>query len=91
VDDIAPFVITGRFDVATSAASWTKAYVGMHTVEYSGLYCRRAICGDWTLMRHSGGFWTWPESQAEREHAVEEAEIEEPVVTEPSRQGEVVR
>jgi hypothetical protein len=49
VDDIATFVITGRFDVVTTAACWTKAYVGMHTVEYSGLYCRRAICGDWTL------------------------------------------
>jgi len=36
VDDIRPFVITGRFDVATSAAHWTKAYVGMHTVEYAG-------------------------------------------------------
>lgn len=84
VDDIAPFVITGRFDVATSAASWTKAYVGMHTVEYSGLYCRRAICGDWTLMGHSGGFWIWPESEGEWEQAAEDVEIEEPVVREPS-------
>src|SRR5580658_9870535 len=33
LDDIATFVITGRFDVVTSAACWTKAYVRMHTVE----------------------------------------------------------
>jgi hypothetical protein len=37
VNDIAPFLITGRFDVATGAAYWTKAYVGLHMVEYSGL------------------------------------------------------
>jgi hypothetical protein len=81
-DDIAPFVITGRFDMATNAAYWTKAYIGMHTVEYSGLYCRRAICGDWTLMGHSGGFWIWPESETEWEQAAEDVEIEEPVLTE---------
>ncbi len=85
VDDIAPFVITGRFAVATSLASWTKAYVGMHTIEYSGVYCRRAICGDWTLIGHSGGFWIWPESETEWEEAVEEVGIEEPAVTQPSR------
>jgi hypothetical protein len=91
VDDIALFVITGRFDVATSTAYWTKAYVGMHTVEYSGLYCRRAICGDWTLMGHSGGFWIWPESETEWEHAAGEMEIEEPVVTKPGREPDPVR
>ena len=32
-----------------SAARWTKAYVGMHSVEYSGFYCGQVICGDWTL------------------------------------------
>ena len=47
VDDIAPFVITGRFDVATSAACWTKAYVRMHTVKYSGV----GGAGKWV---HSG-------------------------------------
>ena len=35
IDDVVPFVITGGFDLATNVAYWTKAYVGMHTVEYS--------------------------------------------------------
>jgi hypothetical protein len=35
--DIAPFAIDGRFDGATSTANWTKAYVGMHSVEYFGV------------------------------------------------------
>jgi hypothetical protein len=81
VDDIRPFVITGRFDVATSAAHWTKAYVGMHTVEYAGLYCRRAICGDWKLWGLSGGFWIWPESESDSQQTDEDVEVNEPVVT----------
>lgn len=90
VDDIAPFVITGRFDFATSAASWTKAYVGMHAVEYSGFYCRRAICGDWTLIGHGGCFWIWPESETEWEQAVEDVGFEEPAMTQPSRERDPV-
>lgn len=90
VDDVAPFVITGQFDMATSVASWTKAYVGMHRVEYLGLYCRRAICGDWTLMSHSGGFWIWPESETEWEQVAEGVEIEEPVMMEPSRERDPI-
>ena len=38
---------------------------------------RRAICGDWTLMGHSGGFWIWPESDHTDEQAAEGVEIED--------------
>lgn len=77
VDDVARFVIEGRFDVAMSVARWTKSYVGMHSVEYSGIYCQRVICGDWTLGRATGGFWIWPgrlENSAE-----EQSELGEPL------------
>src|SRR5580693_2125319 len=60
-DDIAQFAIDGRFDCEASTATWTKAYVGMHTVEYSGIYCQRTICGDWYLGAATGGFWIWPQ------------------------------
>ena len=30
LDDISPFAIHGSFDPATSAANWTKAYLGLH-------------------------------------------------------------
>jgi hypothetical protein len=77
IDDIAPFVIEGRFEGATSATRWTKAYVGMHSVEYSGFYCQRVICGDWTLDRATGGFWIWPSNL---DQSVEEqAEVGEPL------------
>lgn len=77
IDDIAPFAIEGRFDTVMNAACWTKAYVGMHSVEYSGLYCQRLICGDWTLAGATGGFWIWP---SRLDQSVEEqAELGEPI------------
>jgi hypothetical protein len=57
----------------------------MHSVKYWGLYCQRAICGDWLLRGHSGGFWIWPESETEWEQAAGDVEIEEPVLAEPVR------
>ena len=79
IDDIAPFVVDGQFDGASSHASWTKTYFGMHSVAYSGIYCQRAICGDWTLVGSSGGFWIWPRSAAQTEFAEEQEEIKQPV------------
>ena len=80
-DDIAPFVIGGSFDSATSAAAWTKAYVGMHTVDYAGVYCQRAICGDWTLASLTGGFWIWPGTMAESELAEAQSRVELPLAS----------
>jgi hypothetical protein len=77
VDDIARFVIEGRFDGVMSVARWTKAYVGMHIVEYSGIYCQRAICGDWTLGRATGGFWIWLDHL--ENSAEEQSELGEPL------------
>lgn len=74
IDDIARFEIDGIFDPTISSASWTKAYVGMHRVEYSGLYCGRTICGDWSLAGLTGGFWIWPASTPRGESATEQNE-----------------
>ena len=81
IDDIAPFLIDGQFNGATSEANWTKAYIGMHSVEYVGIYCQRAICGNWTLMGVTGGFWIWPDVLAESENAGAQIELEQPVLT----------
>lgn len=78
-DDIAPFVIGGSFDSGTSTAAWTKAYVGMHTVDYAGVYSQRAICGDWTLPPLTGGFWIWPGSMTEPAFAEAQSEVELPL------------
>jgi len=76
IDDIAPFAIVGFFDTATNQATWTKSYVGMHSVEYHGFYDQRSICGNWTLAWASGGFWIWPS-------AIEEGEAMETKAKQP--------
>ncbi|HKV41236.1 MAG TPA: hypothetical protein VJX67_18670 [Blastocatellia bacterium] len=76
IDDIGRFVIDGSFDSATAGASWLKAYLGMHTVNYSGIYCARTICGDWTLHGVIGGFWIWPSAIGEQELAQVADEVE---------------
>lgn len=79
IDDIAAFQIHGHFDLATSAAHWTKAYAGRHTVDYAGLYARPSICGDWTLYGLTGGFWIWPQGLDESTDAEESSGADLPV------------
>jgi len=76
IDDIAPFIISGFFDIETCEASWTKNYIGMHRVEYRGVYDGRSICGEWTIIA-SGGFWIWPSGLKESERL--QMELEQPV------------
>ena len=64
-DDVGPFLIRGVFIQPTQEASWTKSYIGRHSVEYRGLYDGRSICGDWTLVMSRGGFWIWPSGLSE--------------------------
>ena len=77
VDDVAPFRVHGQFNCGTSTASWRKAYIGMHSVEYSGVYCQQSICGDWSLIRLAGGFWIWPRSLKQSYSAEEQTELEQ--------------
>jgi len=77
MDDVAPFVIDGLFNGVTREASWTKAYVRRHTVQYFGIYSQRAICGDWTLGILTGDFWIWPDVVPQSEKVVEQTEFEE--------------
>jgi hypothetical protein len=84
VDDVGAFTIGGLFNGATSEANWTKAYVGRHKVQYSGIYSQRTICGDWTLTRVTGGFWIWPGTDTESEKAATQTDQEVPVEPVPS-------
>ena len=77
VDDVGPFTIDGVFEFGSNKASWTKSYIGRHSVEYSGLYDGRSICGNWTLGMGSGGFWIWPSALEEAEGEV--IEVQEPI------------
>jgi hypothetical protein len=82
LDDVAPFTIDGVFDAATSAANWTKAYVGLHTVVYSGIYSHRSICGDWSIGHVTGGFWIWPGALGHSDQAETRVDQELPLAPE---------
>ena len=74
--NVFPYFI-GVFDTVANAASWTKAYVGMHSLEYHGLYNQRSICGTWNLLGTTGEFWIWPDGMGQEEES--ELELEQPV------------
>ena len=76
IDDIAPFTINGFLDAAANQAYWKKSYIGMHSVEYYGLYDGRLISGNWTLRGLSGSFRIWPSAVEDEETVYEQ--IEEP-------------
>jgi hypothetical protein len=78
IDDIALFTIDGVFDAPTNEAAWTKSYLGMHSVEYRGLYNQRSISGNWTISIATGGFMIWPDALEEKESSEAEAEVEQP-------------
>jgi len=59
IDEIGPFVIHGVFGTR-GEVSWTKSYIGKHSVQYQGQYNGRGICGDWTIGSCTGGFMIWP-------------------------------
>ena len=80
IDDVGPFLIRGVFISLNQQASWTKSYIGRHSVEYMGIYDGRSICGDWTLVMMSGGFWIWPGGLEEGIAESVEEEIEQPTV-----------
>jgi hypothetical protein len=82
IDDIHQFTIRGEFEPATRQARWTKAYIGMHRVEYEGVYDGRNILGVWTLAGGSGAFRIWPGSLSDGLEIREGAEAENFVVAE---------
>ena len=72
-DDIARFLIRGRYDASNGECYWTKSYVGRHDVFYRGFREGKGIWGTWEItIQFHGGFHIWPcragENEKEREH-----------------------
>src|SRR5262245_8906003 len=60
-DDVGRFLISGRYNEASSECYWTKRYIGAHDVFYRGYREGKGIWGRWEI--HSwihGGFHIWP-------------------------------
>ena len=73
-DDIARFIVTGRFDETNGECYWTKTYIGGHDVYYRGFREGKGIWGLWELPNESGGFHIWPRGQEGGDQDHESAE-----------------
>jgi len=73
-DDVGAFQIRGQFDPQAKEATWTKQYVGGHSVDYRG-FCdamQKAIWGIWEIGEGTtGGFKIWLVGQGHLDGEVE--------------------
>ena len=65
-DCIGHFLIRGRFQVEDGRCWWTKSYLGLHDVSYTGYNEGKGIWGEWTIgSPWRGGFHIWPEAMGD--------------------------
>jgi hypothetical protein len=85
-DGIGFFGINGRYFPNEGECSWTKTYIGRHSVEYSGYREKKGIWGTWTIHPTSGGFHIWPIGEgAPIEKLREEVDKEFPLLVSPHK------
>ena len=79
-DPVGEFTICGAYDATTGECSWTKQYVGQHSVEYAGEARRRGIVGQWRVPGMpefwSGPFFVWPRALGDVESTFEREFLE---------------
>jgi len=81
-DDVGRFKVRGDYSSQTLECSWTKTYLGAHSVFYRGFREGKGIWGAWDIgqMNH-GGFQIWPKRAGEGEDESVAAEKELPAYT----------
>lgn len=84
-DAVGDFMLSGNYDLTSGACEMHKAYLGQHSVEYSGHAAGRGIAGLWTLSGSrpvpgatSGPFRIWPVGAGEEAAEAVEAEVAAP-------------
>src|SRR4051794_35884601 len=88
-DNIAPFLIRGRYDAATKECYFTKSYVGAHSVYYKGFREGKGIWGTWEIGPFaSGGFQIWPRKLGTGHGEKLEEELSQPVEAIGSEQAD---
>jgi hypothetical protein len=79
-DPIGKFTIRGAYETATGRCSWTKQYVGQHSVEYAGQARQGGIVGQWRIAGQpafwSGPFFVWPRASGDLDSEFERAFLE---------------
>jgi hypothetical protein len=89
-DWVAPFLVTGRYNLGDGHCHWTKRYVGRHDVFYDGFNEGKGIWGSWQIPGDPvvpevrGGFYVWPKEMPDPSstHLVAAAEVEQVVEAE---------
>jgi hypothetical protein len=82
-DQIGPFLIRGRYQVADGQCWWTKRYIGKHDVSYHGFNEGKGIWGLWDIPPNwRGGFHIWPEAMGDPTRPTLAESVDVPVVTE---------
>ena len=81
-DDVGRFKVRGDYSAQTLECSWTKSYIGAHSVFYRGFREGKGIWGTWeiTLQSH-GGFHIWPKRLDEGDVETTAAKMEQPADT----------
>jgi hypothetical protein len=79
-DHIGEFAIRGSYDTETGVCSWTKQYLGQHSVTYTGQARERGIIGQWSIPGQpafwTGPFFIWPRAYGDLESEFERAFLE---------------
>ncbi len=79
-DDIARFIVTGRFDARqTVRCYWTKLTSADMTFTIGGFREGKGIWGLWELPSESSGFHIWPRGQEDGDQSHEAAEEPAPL------------
>jgi hypothetical protein len=79
-DPVGKFAISGAYDTTTAKCSWTKQYLGQHSVSYVGQARQGGIIGQWHIPGRpadwSGPFFIWPRASGDLGSAFEKAFLE---------------
>lgn len=82
-DPVGAYIWTGVYDTKAETCSMKKAYLGAHSVEYSGYADENGIWGKWTIRKRSAGeFHIWPKKKEAGEGNEEENETVNEAVSE---------
>ncbi len=82
-DFVGEFIIRGQYTLDDGKCWWSKRYIGMHDVFYSGYNEGKGIWGTWEILgevRNHGGFHIWPVGMGDPtgEHLYEHADVPAP-------------
>src|SRR3954471_18273216 len=79
-DGVGQFGLKGHYDLATKECTFTKSYLGAHSVFYRGFREGKGIWGTWEIgISGRGGFHIWPLHSGQSDAQTATTQKEEPL------------